>query len=88
MADTFTALHHTHRRYPQLFRSSERIRVMLAIATEPGSASDLAEELGLELAAAAKHLRDLHDLGYVELVEERSGGARRGGVERFYRSVG
>ena len=56
---------------------------ILATLAEPGSASTVADQLGLSRQRVNYHLRSLEDHGLVQLVEERP---RRGLTERVMRS--
>jgi DNA-binding transcriptional ArsR family regulator len=44
-------------------------------------------EVGGEISTISRHFRQLAEWGYLEVVEEKRGGRRRGGVERIYRAT-
>ncbi|GIG71572.1 helix-turn-helix domain-containing protein [Phytomonospora endophytica] len=59
-------------------------RTLLARLRTPASAPELAAELGVPRQRLGYHLRQLEELGLLELVEERP---RRGRLERVLRTV-
>lgn len=59
-----------------------RLRILSLLTGAALSAAELARELEVSQALASYHLRQLADVGLVELAEERS---HRGGRERRYR---
>jgi DNA-binding transcriptional ArsR family regulator len=61
-----------------------RAQIFGRLAERPGSGKQLSEELDRPLSSTAYHVRKLHDLGLVELVEKVQ---RRGVAERIYRAV-
>lgn len=63
-----------------------RFRILTELTTRSMSATQFAEEVGGEQSNISRRFKQLVDWGYLELVEEKSGGARRGGVERIYRT--
>jgi DNA-binding transcriptional ArsR family regulator len=68
-------------RHAALLAAPVRQRILEALA-EPGSATTLAQTLGLSRQLVAYHVRQLETHGYVELVREEP---RRGCVERIVR---
>lgn len=64
-----------------------RFRILMELTTRPMSSSQFVEEVGGEQSNISRRFKQLADLGYIEVVEEKSGGRRRGGVERIYRST-
>jgi len=62
-----------------------RARALDLIATGVASPKLIADELGLDVRAVAYHVRVLHKLGCIVLVETLP---RRGAVEHIYRVVG
>jgi DNA-binding transcriptional ArsR family regulator len=65
-------------RHAALLASPVRQRILEAL-DEPGSASTLAQKLGLSRQAVAYHVKQLEENGYVRLLREES---RRGCTER------
>jgi hypothetical protein len=63
-----------------------RFRILIACSLEDTSPSGFVRDHGGEISNIARHFRRLASWGYLEVVEHRSGGPRRGGVEHFYRS--
>jgi DNA-binding transcriptional ArsR family regulator len=60
-----------------------RVRILDVLQQHPASPTELSKSLGTTLGATAYHVRTLHKLGLIKLVEER----RRGGaVEHYYRA--
>jgi DNA-binding transcriptional ArsR family regulator len=68
-------------RHAALLAAPVRQRILAALE-EPGSATTVAQALGLSRQAVAYHVRQLETHGYVELVREEQ---RRGCVERIVR---
>ena len=64
-----------------------RARIIGEVYQRPMSPSQFVEEIGGEISTISRHFRWLADTGYIEVADERSGGKRRGGVERFYRGT-
>jgi Helix-turn-helix domain len=71
----------------QVLSNPWRFRIVTELTTRPMSATEFVREVGGELSNISRRFKQLVEWGFLELVEERSGGARRGGVERIYRSV-
>lgn len=64
-----------------------RFRILMELTTRPMSSSQFVEEIGGEQSNISRRFKQLAELGYIEVVDEKSGGRRRGGVERIYRST-
>jgi hypothetical protein len=64
-----------------------RFRILYATSLEDLSPSAFVRKHGGEISNIARHFRKLASWGYIEVVEKKSGGPRRGGVEHVYRSV-
>ncbi|HET7454278.1 MAG TPA: winged helix-turn-helix domain-containing protein [Solirubrobacterales bacterium] len=64
-----------------------RSRILAEMTTRPMSPSQFAEEVGGDASYIARCFRELAEWELIELVEERAGGRRGGGVERIYRNV-
>lgn len=60
---------------------STRARVLALLAEGKASPKQVSERLGEDLRSIAYHVRVLHRLGCLELVETQQ---RRGAVEHFY----
>lgn len=64
-----------------------RCRILMEVSIRPMSPSQFIEEIGGSMTHVSRCFRDLAKWGFVEIVEERKGGRRGGGVERIYRST-
>lgn len=64
-----------------------RSRILGAAAQRELSPSAFIREYGGEISNIARHFRQLAKWGYLEEVERKSGGPRRGGIEHVYRTV-
>jgi DNA-binding transcriptional ArsR family regulator len=64
-----------------------RSRILMELSSRPMSPSQFVEEVGGELTNISRCFRQLAEWDYVEVVETRRGGSRRGGVEHVYRSI-
>jgi DNA-binding transcriptional ArsR family regulator len=64
-----------------------RARILLELLSRPMSPSHFVERIGGDASYVARCFRDLADWGLIELIETRTGGRRRGGVERVYRNA-
>lgn len=64
-----------------------RCRILMEVSIRPMSPSQFIEEVGGSMTNISRCFRDLAKWGFVEIVEERKGGRRGGGVERIYRST-
>jgi hypothetical protein len=70
--------------------SSLRIRIMVALSVGPMSPRMIQEWLGddeYEISTIDKNLKELERHGWVELVDVKTGGARRGATEHVYRAI-
>lgn len=75
---------------PQLAKALSnnwRCRILMELTIRPLSPSRFVEEVGGSLTHISRCFRELADWGYVEVIEERKGGRRGGGVERIYRNA-
>jgi DNA-binding transcriptional ArsR family regulator len=64
-----------------------RSRILGAAAQKDLSPSAFIREYGGEISNISRHFRQLAKWGYLEEVERKSGGSRRGGVEHVYRTT-
>jgi DNA-binding transcriptional ArsR family regulator len=64
-----------------------RGKIMGELYLRPMSPSQFVEEVGGEISTIARHFRQLAEWNYLEVVDEKSGGRRRGGVEHIYRTT-
>jgi DNA-binding transcriptional ArsR family regulator len=64
-----------------------RCRILLELTHRPLSPSQFVEEIGGSMTHVSRCFRELAELGFVEVFEERPGGRRGGGVERIYRCL-
>jgi Helix-turn-helix domain len=67
-----------------------RIRILAELNTRPMSPTEFFNQCNVEghsLSTIAKHFRKLKSYGLLEVVEEKTGEGRRGGVETFYRAT-
>lgn len=64
-----------------------RARILFELLTRPMSPSQFVERVGGDRSYVARCFRDLADWGLVELIETRTGGRRRGAIERVYRNA-
>lgn len=64
-----------------------RVRILMALAIDDMSPSAFVREYGGEISNISRHFRHLAKWGYLDVIEEKSGGPRRGGVEHVYRTV-
>lgn len=62
-----------------------RCRIMMELTLRPLSPSQFVEKVGGSLSHISRCFRQLATWGFIEVLEERSGG-RRGGVEKIYRN--
>jgi DNA-binding transcriptional ArsR family regulator len=72
---------------PELVRVAAhrlRIRALAIFSERAASPKELAAELDTPVGNISYHVRELEQLGMIELVEEKQ---RRGAVEHFYRAV-
>lgn len=61
-----------------------RVQALSILSERPASPKELSAELGSPVGNVSYHVRELEDLGLIELVEEKK---RRGAVEHFYRAI-
>ncbi|HWC49628.1 MAG TPA: winged helix-turn-helix domain-containing protein [Solirubrobacterales bacterium] len=64
-----------------------RCRILMELTARPMSPSQFVEEIGGSLSHISRCFRQLADWGYVEVIEEKKGGRRGGGIERIYRNT-
>jgi DNA-binding transcriptional ArsR family regulator len=66
-----------------------RVQILVETNRRPMSATAFSRQVGgnVSPSKAARHFSYLERLGCLELVEEKTGGRRRGGRERIYRAV-
>lgn len=64
-----------------------RSRILMELSSRPLSPSQFVDEIGGEISNVSRCFRQLAEWGYIEILEERSGGRRRGGVEHVYRNI-
>ena len=64
-----------------------RCRILMEVSMRPQSPSQFVEEFGGSMTHVSRCFRDLAKWGYLEVLEERKGGRRGGGVERIYKST-
>jgi DNA-binding transcriptional ArsR family regulator len=70
-------------RYLKALAHPLRIRILAVLAERSASPVQLAAKLDASLGTVAYHVRTLHSLGLVELVDTRQ---RRGATEHYYRA--
>ena len=71
-------------RYLKALAHPLRIRILAVLAERSASPVQLAAKLDASLGTVAYHVRTLHSLGLVELVDTRQ---RRGATEHYYRAL-
>lgn len=64
-----------------------RSRILMELSSRALSPSQFVEEIGGSMTHISRCFRELAGWGLVEIVEERKGGRRGGGVERIYRGL-
>jgi hypothetical protein len=64
-----------------------RCRILMEVSMRPQSPSQFVEEFGGSMTHVSRCFRELAKWGYLEILEERKGGRRGGGVERIYKST-
>lgn len=64
-----------------------RSRILFELSSRPLSPSQFVEEIGGSMTHISRCFRELAEWGLVEIVEERKGGRRGGGIERIYRGL-
>jgi DNA-binding transcriptional ArsR family regulator len=70
-------------RYVKAMSHPVRVRIMAMLSERKASPNELAQWLGTTLGATAYHVRTLHKLGLIELVDETR---VRGAVEHHYKA--
>jgi DNA-binding transcriptional ArsR family regulator len=71
-------------RYLKALAHPLRIRILAMLREKPGSPVQLAARLDATLGAVAYHVRTLHNLGLIELIDTRQ---RRGATEHVYKAL-
>lgn len=61
-----------------------RVQALSVLTERPASPKELAAELGSPVGNVSYHVRELEQVGLIELVDEKK---RRGAVEHFYRAI-
>ena len=64
-----------------------RSRILAELSVRPLSPSQFVKQVGGDLSNVSRYFHQLVDWGYIELVEVRRGGHRRGGTEHIYRRI-
>lgn len=64
-----------------------RSRILMELSVRPLSPSQFVNQVGGELAVISRCFRQLADWDFIEVVEFRTGGQRRGAVEHVYRRI-
>jgi DNA-binding transcriptional ArsR family regulator len=64
-----------------------RSRILLELSARPLSPSQFVKQAGGDLSNISRYFHQLVEWGYIELVETRRGGHRRGGTEHIYRKT-
>jgi DNA-binding transcriptional regulator GbsR (MarR family) len=64
-----------------------RSRIFAEVSVRPLSPSQFVEEIGGSMSHVSRCFRELAKWGFIEIIEERKGGRRGGGVERIYRGT-
>lgn len=65
--------------------SEWRSRILMELRVRPLSPAQFVREVGGEKSWINRCFRQLAEWGYIEVIEVKSGGKRRGGREKFYR---
>jgi hypothetical protein len=74
-------------RLAKVFADPMRVKILVECNKRIMSPSQFAEKFGGSLTRVARHFRVLVTYGWLELVETKTGGKRRGGVEHLYRAT-
>jgi DNA-binding transcriptional ArsR family regulator len=61
-----------------------RVQALSVLTERPASPKELAAELGAPVGNVSYHVRELEEVGLIELVDEKK---RRGAIEHFYRAI-
>lgn len=64
-----------------------RSLILMELNARPMSPSQFVEEIGGSMTHISRCFRQLADWGFAEVIEERNGGRKGGGVERIYRNT-
>lgn len=64
-----------------------RSLILMELSNRPMSPSQFVEEVGGSMTHVSRCFRELAKWGLVEILEERKGGRRGGGIERIYRGL-
>jgi hypothetical protein len=64
-----------------------RCKILMEVSMNPLSPSQFVENFGGSMTHISRCFRELAKWGFVEVIEERRGGRRGGGVERIYRGT-
>lgn len=76
-------------RMAKLFADPLRIKILGELSMRDMSPKQFFEEFGGgSLSRVSRHFKVLFEYEWLELIDEKSGGARRGAVEHFYRATG
>jgi hypothetical protein len=67
--------------------NSWRCRIVMELTARPMSPSQFVEEIGGSISHISRCFRELASWGFVEVIEERKGGRKGGGVEHIYRNT-
>lgn len=67
--------------------SQWRSRILIEVSQRPLSPSQFVRAIGGELTAVSRCFRQLAEWDYVEMIDQRRGGRRRGGTEHVYRGI-
>jgi hypothetical protein len=71
----------------KVMRNHWRARILIELSARPLSASQFVEEVGGSQSNISRCFRQLATWGYIEVVAERPGGRKGGGLERIYRNT-
>jgi DNA-binding transcriptional ArsR family regulator len=76
-------------RVSKLFGDPLRIKIVYELSMRPMSPKEFFMEFGGgSLSRVSRHFKTLRDYDWIELIDEKSGGRRRGAVEHFYKATG
>lgn len=64
-----------------------RCKILMEVSMNPLSPSQFVENFGGSMTHISRCFRELAQWGFVEVIEERKGGRRGGGIERIYRGT-
>lgn len=82
--DSTTKSRATENRLAHVMDHPVRVQALTILTERTASPKEIARELREKINKVSHHVRKLHELGLIELVEEKP---RRGAVEHFYRSI-